>query len=164
MLSPVCRSPQASTLARRPTRVSVGACGFRGLLRAAPITGSRCCARAASGHAAAPPSAAITSRRPIVTGMWMGRTRQQSRFTALDIYSRNVCREFCGSAQQGACWQSRAACRGAFAASANPLSRSVFLVRASRQIKVVRCQLSFKERSRPECRSRDQDRGPRAPD
>src|SRR5262249_39850466 len=74
----------------------------------------------------------------------MSRTRQQSRFTALDIYWRNVCREFCGSAQQGACWPSRAACRGAFAASANPLSRSVFLVRASRQIKVVRCQLSFK--------------------
>ena len=28
------------------------------------------CARAASGHAAAPPSATISSRRPIVTGMW----------------------------------------------------------------------------------------------
>jgi len=34
----------------------------------------------------------------------------------------------------------------------------------SRQIKVVRCRPSFKERSRPECRSRDQDRGPCAPE
>src|SRR5262249_34486465 len=74
--------------------------------------------------------------------------RQQSRFTALYIYSRNVCQEFCGSAQQGACWRSQAACRGAFAASANPLLRSVFLVRASRQIKVVRCRPSFKSFSR----------------
>jgi hypothetical protein len=28
-----------------------------------PITGSRCCARAASGHTAAPPSNAMNSRR-----------------------------------------------------------------------------------------------------
>ena len=31
--------------------------------------------RAPSGHAAAPPSAAISSRRPIVTGMWPSRAR-----------------------------------------------------------------------------------------
>jgi hypothetical protein len=43
--------------------------GERALMNA--ITGiAGCCARAASGHAAAaPPSAAINSRRPMVTGI-----------------------------------------------------------------------------------------------
>ena len=41
-----------------------------------PITGiAGCCARAASGHAAAPPSAASNSRRPMVTVMRPSRAR-----------------------------------------------------------------------------------------
>src|SRR6516165_3992754 len=38
-------------------------------------TCSPCCARAASGRAAAPPSAAINCRRPMVTGIWTLPTR-----------------------------------------------------------------------------------------
>src|SRR5215471_3793179 len=41
-----------------------------------PITGiADCCARAASGHAAAPPSAANNSRRPMVTAIRPSRAR-----------------------------------------------------------------------------------------
>ena len=54
--------------AKRWRNASVG-CLHEPALRN-PITGiAVCCARAASGHAAAPPSAAINSRRPMMTGM-----------------------------------------------------------------------------------------------
>jgi hypothetical protein len=45
--------------------------GFENPLFTKPTTGiAVCCARAASGHAtAAPPSLAISSRRPMVTGI-----------------------------------------------------------------------------------------------
>src|SRR6516225_3847696 len=72
--------------------------------------------------------------------------------TAPDICSRSAYRESCGSALQVACYRSPAAWCDALAASANPFSSSVFSVRASPRIKAVRDSLSFKRRSRPECR------------
>src|SRR6266851_4181872 len=62
---------------------------------------------------------------------------QRSRLTAPDICSRSACRESCGSARQGACFRSPAACRDPFAASADPYRGSVSLVHAS-QFKAVK--------------------------
>ena len=79
-------------------------------------------------------------------------TRAAIAITAPDICSRSAYLESCGSARQVACYRSPAAWRDALAASANPFSSSVFSVRASPRIKAVRDWLSFKRRSRPECR------------
>jgi hypothetical protein len=78
--------------------------------------------------------------------------------TAPDICSRSACRESCGSDRPVACYPSQAAGCGAFAALANPFSSSAFLACAWLQIKVVRQRPSFKRRSPPECRSRDDPR------
>src|SRR6516164_11107286 len=82
----------------------------------------------------------------------VARSRAAIAITAPDICSRSAYRESCGSARQVACYRSPAAWCDALAASANPFSSSVFSVRASPRIKAVRDSLSFKRRSRPECR------------
>ena len=80
------------------------------------------------------------------------RSRAAIAITAPDICSRSAYLESCGSARQVACYRSPAAWCDALAASANPFLSSVFSVRASPRIKAVRDTLSFKRRSRPECR------------
>ena len=84
------------------------------------------------------PSRSVYAPKAVFLGpRFLVGTNRTSRFTASDICSRSACRESCGSAQQGACYRSPAACRGAFAASADPFPGFVSLVRASQQIKAV---------------------------
>src|SRR2546429_2968150 len=58
---------------------------------------------------------------------------RSDRITEPDICSRSAYRESCGFARQAACYRSPAAWRGAFAASANPVSRSVPTVAENRK-------------------------------
>jgi len=70
---------------------------------------------------------------------WINRSKinrpQRLQFTAPDICSRSACRESCWSVSRGACCQSPAARRCAFATSANAFSGSVSSICASEQIR-----------------------------
>jgi hypothetical protein len=69
---------------------------------------------------------------------------RSDRITEPDICSRSAYRESCGFARQAACYRSPAAWRGAFAASANPVSRSVPTVAENRKncaLETLRCLL-----------------------